>query len=364
MLRDQALLNARALFFGSDEEYHRRMRVAIELVRDCEGDGHGEIDLTGKWGKDWEGSLLKEWQEVKAIELVKLDASSVRTPPTDHRGVRFTPEFLRLVEDERRLKSSRFLPLPSLAYEERKRKTNDGPDKWEEHPSYGVITLHKAMGDGHLFGSNFRHGTAIEVNVHEASRKWQLSKYWVSPGRVLLRLRMTPAQWGNFLSSMSDGGGTPVTLVYAQPHGSIEPCPYSPKVKSYKAEMQRKAQKSTEFLTEAMKKLHELIQPGKSISKAAANEAVALVEKAQKNLTDGLPFLQGEYMEAMEGVVNDAKAEIDALVMEAQQKVGKEALAAVAGEKPLMLPAPTDDPPIWPDIETCAKEDGDLPDEE
>lgn len=316
MLNEDQMHELYKKVFGDDRTHDRHMAIAlaIKLLHTAVNSTHKTL-RPGDFGAEsngWEWRKINAWIGLGVLALEKPFRSTILTnPPEDALSIRFAPEFLKLIQHEEWSAVTGNLPLPSMAYQAQEKKDPLRADEWEEHPAFGVVTVMQPQGYGFLFGSNFKHRQCIEVTVHSAKRQWVNNSYHTFPDRPRFTFRLSEAQWGAMLSSMAKGEGTPVTITFDE-NGRVPECPYSPKMKAYKKEMERKAKDAAATLTAALSKLKDLVAPGKTVSKKDLAAIVKEVEHAEMAIADGLPFLQTCYAEAMEVVVNDAKAEIEA----------------------------------------------------
>jgi hypothetical protein len=94
----------------------------------------------------------------------------------------------------------------------------------EHHPAFGVVSLHRTSANpgAVLFQSDVRHPEFMRIEVHEATRKRDLSHDWVHPGRVVCEISLSMAQFASFVAGTGLGGGIPCTIEWTGT-GSQEP---------------------------------------------------------------------------------------------------------------------------------------------
>lgn len=206
----------------------------------------------------------------------------------------------------------------------------------EHHPSFGVVTVTKSQGTPKpLFQSDLLHSTAITLRVESATRNRSLGKDWVLGRESVVEIEMSLAQWAAVVSSIGDGGGTPVTLRHTQRNGRIPDAPYKPRTESARAEVTGHVDK---LLAELRTALDEL--DAAEDAKASVKERRAARDKLRMTLSNAslnAEFATRSMEQAVEKTVQQARADIETIIAQAAERHG------VTGT-PIALPSMANDP--------------------
>lgn len=195
----------------------------------------------------------------------------------------------------------------------------------EHHPAFGMISQHRVHSSPGevLFQSDLRHPEYIRLDVHEATRKRDLSHDWVHSGRKVCEVSMSLAQFASFVAS---GGteGVPCTIDYAGT-GSYElghrpGLNPSPRLAITTDEARAAADKAFSGIQEALAAYEALLA-----SKAGAAErkaALATLRSRVANATSNVTYAAKKLTEHAESVVERSRADIDAMVARSAERLG------------------------------------------
>ncbi|MFE5864285.1 hypothetical protein [Streptomyces virginiae] len=191
----------------------------------------------------------------------------------------------------------------------------------EVHPAFGVAVVTRRHGSGRsLFQSDLLHNETVALSVHEATRKRDLNHDWVHSGRELVEIEMSLAQWGALVSSMGLGSGVPVTIRRTEHEPFVPEIPHQPRT----AESLREVREVTDRMYAGVKKataaLHEAIHEKKGVR--ATKEALRVLENAVAHVGSNAQFAVDSLVEAGEQVVAQARADIEAHVLEVARLTG------------------------------------------
>jgi len=182
----------------------------------------------------------------------------------------------------------------------------------ERHPAFGRIRANRVsnMPGSVLFDSDIRHQHSIIIEVSTASRKRDLSRDWIHDEKQVLAIELSEAQWGAFVSSIGSSG-VPCTI-NAREGTLIDSLPYQPRMAASMAEVSEAADEVFGKIQAALTAYEE--------HKTAANlrNLRAAVRSAEPNLT----YVAKSLAEHTEGVVQRAKADIEAMVVNKAQQIG------------------------------------------
>jgi hypothetical protein len=190
----------------------------------------------------------------------------------------------------------------------------------EQHPAWilvGASRVSSSPPGAVLFDSDIRHMHYVTVRVKRATRRRDLSHDWKYGRDTIVEFAMSEAQWASFVSSMNTGDGVPATLEWdaTQDDPQVPRMPHAPRlqvsmneVHSAAAEAQAKVQDA--FATYAEKK-------------NAAN--LRALEIAIGHMTPNMDFAAKSLSEHAENVVQRARADIEAFVVQKAQQLGLDA---------------------------------------
>lgn len=202
---------------------------------------------------------------------------------------------------------------------------------YKSHPSYGQIVLTKPHSGGegaNLFGSKVKHPSYISMEINEAVIAEDGFSEHVFGRKTIVKLNMSEAQWSHMVSSFGNGGGTPVTLSYRQDQGSIErpPAPVSVIDLAH-----RSADKTKQNLVNSLKGLEQdvktLSTKQGTVTKKDLSKLAMDFNVLASCLDSNFDFLENQVKERMEKEVAKANIEIEAIISNAVQRLGREALA-------------------------------------
>jgi len=209
------------------------------------------------------------------------------------------------------------------------------------HKSYGNITVTRCSSTGtFLFGSDARHHHFVHVEINSAEMRRDLSHNWLSPRKRLVEFYMTESQWAHFVSSFSDGTGTPVTLRYFNGE-DMGACPPPEQQKSqFATEVKERVAKAIVGLKTIRDRIKASLMPNaKPLNKTELKKALSEVDSAVLQVEQNLPWIEKVFNESMEKKTTEAKIEFEAIVARRLQQMGLESLRA-------SLPESTDSDPF------------------
>lgn len=191
----------------------------------------------------------------------------------------------------------------------------------ETHPSFAVAHITRGSYGGRnggkvLFQSEVAHQHAVTLTVARATRERHLNQDWVYPGKDLIEITMTEAQWASLCAS-DNGRNVPVTLDWLQGEGMVPGFELEPRLAVTAAEAVDSAREAMKKIEAAMAALEE--------KNTVANR------KALRHAIDGLPksveFATKQLHEHVEKVKEQTKVELEAEALRAAQR-SREAIIA------------------------------------
>lgn len=202
----------------------------------------------------------------------------------------------------------------------------------ETHPAYGAISISRPWSNKGitLFGTHADQNQMVSLRLSKAVLNRDLHNDWVYPTETIVEFSMSEAQWAMFATGRGTGEALPVTFQMI-PQGyelvrapEIER-PIDTRKEQFDLEVKEKLQ---ETLTSVFKSVGEIkaISEGKSVSKVALRAAVRGLENTLTNLPSNLQFSVDQFVETTASMVEDAKQEVEAYVMNAAHRVGMKTL--------------------------------------
>jgi ElaB/YqjD/DUF883 family membrane-anchored ribosome-binding protein len=201
-----------------------------------------------------------------------------------------------------------------------------------EHPAQGLISVTKSNTSGHmeLFGSQLKHSSCIRIEIHNAEVTRNLNRDWTHARDLVTEFYFSESQWGQFVSSIGNGGGTPITFS-RKPVGDYT-LPQVPDyeveetVATFSKEMKKSVKKFTEYALGLSKEMEQLLAESGTPSKTKMKELSKTLVDVLKHLPANLEFVETSFNEAMEDSVESAKSEVEGFVRNTLIKSGIEHL--------------------------------------
>ncbi|MFD7669050.1 hypothetical protein [Streptomyces sp. NPDC059788] len=191
----------------------------------------------------------------------------------------------------------------------------------EIHPAFGVAVITRRSGSSRsLFQSDLLHNESISLSVHEATRRRDLNHDWVHPGRALVEIEMSLAQWGSLVSSIGLGSGVPVTVRRTEHDAFVPEIPHQPRTAESLREVREVTDRMYARVKAATAALHEAIHEKKGVK--ATKEALNALERTVADAGSNAQFTVDSLVEAGEQVVAQARADIEAHALEAIRLTG------------------------------------------
>jgi hypothetical protein len=202
-----------------------------------------------------------------------------------------------------------------------------GEDVLETHPAFGLASVHRSTSTPGevLFQSDLRHTDTITLEVHRTERQRSLAHDWTHPRETLIEIQMSLAQWGALISSQGIGAGVPVTIRATETDRQIPGLPYESRLAVSIGEVKGAAADLIERAEKTLVLLNEAIDSGKigAIKKARDDHARSL-----QHLASNSEFYVKSMADAAEKVVSNARADIEAHILNATRLTGSAGIEA------------------------------------
>jgi hypothetical protein len=192
----------------------------------------------------------------------------------------------------------------------------------EVHPAFGVarvsrITSHPGET---LFQSDLSHRHYMQITFSEATRERNLKDDWVFPEKVVFQASMSMSQFAS-LVSCTDSEGVPVTLEWAgtgsYPQGDRPGLYPQPRLAATTAEVRQAADEAFAHVREAFEAYQEIMS--RKSTAAEKRHAMSGLASAIANAPANVEYAAMRLNEHAEAVVEKSRADIEAMVSEAQR---------------------------------------------
>jgi len=208
-------------------------------------------------------------------------------------------------------------------------------EKKTTHPSFGMVGLSRVQGSTKLFGSSVDHQHYVTLSVYEASHHRGLHCDHFYAEDPILEIALSPNQLSELLLSVNVGDGVPCTIIRRIVGGKfvgIEPaekhCSTTETyVTEFKERMKDLSLNARKLVVDASAMAEKA-----SVSKTERRDMASRLSMMVQELESNMPFALEMYIEQVEKVVTQAKAELEAFRTHLQ--------ALPAGAPTLTLDAP------------------------
>lgn len=191
----------------------------------------------------------------------------------------------------------------------------------ETHPAFGMAVVTRSSGTSRpLFQSDLTHRETMNLSIHTASRSRDLNSDWVHADDEIIEVEMSLAQWGQLVSSVGLGSGTPVTIRHLPDNHLVPDLPYQPRIQRNLDEVDGTVDKLLEHIAGDLEVLTDVIENKRGIK--ATREALRNLTSSVKNTKSNTNFAVKTLTEAAEQVLSQTRADIEAQVLQATQAQG------------------------------------------
>lgn len=191
----------------------------------------------------------------------------------------------------------------------------------DTHPAFGMIQVTRMSSNpgSVLFDSDIRHGHSVVVRVSTATRKRDLNRDRIhGSSKDVVEIEMSEAQWASFVSSMGSSG-VPCTLRATQTERTIPGLPYDPRLAHSMDEVKGAAEKTFGRIQAAMAAYDALPKTATAKERRAAIDAI---RSATRSAEANMVFAATSLTEHAENVVQRSRADIEAMAMQAAERLG------------------------------------------
>lgn len=193
-----------------------------------------------------------------------------------------------------------------------------------KHPAFGQISVSRRSAGGagvNLYDSDFGHNSFVTVEIKRSELRRDLSRDWQYPREELIHIDMSESQWATFVSSFNSGSGVPCTLTWLPGEGRIPGIPSFNRSEVFKKEMR----KTTEEAIDGVKRLLAAVADT-GLSQKKQKELSEGAERALRALTSSMPFVNSQFEEHVEEIVEKGYQEVHGYMNAAITRVGISAI--------------------------------------
>jgi hypothetical protein len=210
-------------------------------------------------------------------------------------------------------------------------------NKEETHPSWVTVQFNRVSGQRTFFGSAIESTSWITLNVSVARRGCGFGQDRIM-GEMrgdLIEVALSPAQFAELLTTMNVGTGVPGTMTRfdgKKIEDYEEKNHEATRVKEFFKE--RVMEKSEEIDKSIKEILNMLTDKKKNLTAANWENIWNLLDMIRREYKSNIPFYISQFEESSQKIVTQAKAEVDAFVMNAVVNTG---IAALKENSPKLL---------------------------
>lgn len=197
----------------------------------------------------------------------------------------------------------------------------------EKKDYMGTISWSKAScgAPQSFFGTEIKSMTPIRIDINEAEKVRDFSRYYYYPRRKIISIELTPVQWAEFLTSPNQYSGVPCTIT--QIYDKRIERPSDSKFKEhYNAEANEAIDNFKKSFDKIGDYLENAIASGKPLGKKALEELLGSVKTLKENTVSNLNFVRDSFEEDMEEITVKAKAEFNAYCENRVNQIGLDAI--------------------------------------
>jgi hypothetical protein len=212
----------------------------------------------------------------------------------------------------------------------------------ESHPSFGIVGLFKTQGSQPLFGSPLKLNNGyVTLKIQRAERCRSGHGYEsYFPGKTIVEVMMSEAQFAQFITCWNSGAGVPCTLdfIASGGEGDMPSWPDEDQTSDtdrVKEDFNARVEDLRRKIDASVAAMDAILEKKGSLTKAEKEKLTEGMRALRRFFYDSGPFICEQFVEVTEQVVQKAMTEVDAFVTKVVMNTGLEALKdlQVAGLK-------------------------------
>lgn len=207
----------------------------------------------------------------------------------------------------------------------------------KNHPAYGMLGISRCQGNpGTLFGSEVkRPHSFIRITLSPGEERWSLSQSWfMGRNKTLMEVDMSHAQFAEMITTLNVGSGVPCTIRHLNGEKEI---PHISDDSTVHEQIKADVKDTAKEAVDAICSLRAAIATAK-MPKRQQEELLSLADQARARLTNSLPFVLDQYVEALEAMKQKAATEVDAMLTGAIHRAGLSALKLQSSDNASLAP--------------------------
>lgn len=193
------------------------------------------------------------------------------------------------------------------------------------HESFGQISFSRINGRTKFYGSELEQDNYIQLKVHNSEMERSLTSERYFNTNLILKLRLSAAQFSELITSMNMGTGIPCTIERIEERKIDQ----LPDIENKKEFVHRKFKdRMVDFATtikDKQIKALELIKK-KTLSNDDQRMLRFFIESLSQEVSSNIPFFAECFQETTDKVVHEAKIEIENAILHKITTLGLNAL--------------------------------------
>lgn len=194
-----------------------------------------------------------------------------------------------------------------------------------QHPSYGMIRLSRVNSgrQDYFFGSDVIPPAYIELTVSPGEVEMDMGRNWYgrSHTKEYIKLKLTPVQFSELITSMNHGDDIPCTLEYVNGAKVIQQDNKETKIQFNKRKIK---EMFTELYTKVIraKRASELLNNSKPIPKEERQTIISSIDGIKQDLDSNLSWYLEQFNIEMDNIALDVKSNLEASIMQKITQLG------------------------------------------
>lgn len=204
----------------------------------------------------------------------------------------------------------------------------------KSHSSWGMVGISRRQGSpSPLFGTSIKHGTTMTLTIHLCEKHRGLNRDWFHAKERLIEIELSASQFAELITTMNIGDGVPCTIRHTE-KGAIQYADEENKIEQHSKEFNSSMAKIANDFNKTVEEATDILENKPNISKADRGKILEGLRKLLQDVRTNIPFFKRQFDEQMDKTIVEAKAEVEAFVMNAVTTTG---LQAIKDGKPVVL---------------------------
>ena len=203
----------------------------------------------------------------------------------------------------------------------------------ESHPSYGVVGISRISGNASLFNSEVKHMHFISLTIRNAHRVLDGTHEFLSADNTIAEVRMTEAQFAQFITQPNQGDGVACTIHYSagdkgEPwlHPRFGTRPEPPTPERFETKFHKEASDRAQIIIDNLAQLTDTVDSFLSgetkANKGTLTELKKSLHSATMQIKNNIPYVLEVASEQLEKKISSAVIEFESYVAQSLQARG------------------------------------------